>query len=145
MNIGVDDLTVIAISLVCVGGLFLLFRATRLGLAMRAVVEDPDLLALTRTDPVPVRRYAWIIGSSLAALSGVLILPYLGLEPIALTFLVVQAFGGAAIGFFSSIALTYAGGVLIGVVSATSNHYVITYSYQAFRPVCPSSFSSSSC
>jgi len=128
VNIGVDDITVLVISLVCVGALFVLFRTTRLGLAMRAVVEDPDLLALQRTDPIPVRRYSWIIGACLAALSGVLILPYIGLAPIVLTFLVVEAFGGAAIGFFSSIGLTFAGGLAIGILSAISNHYALSYS-----------------
>ena len=54
-----------------------------------------------------------------------LILPLIGLEPIALTFLVVQAFGAAALGVFSSIPLTFLGGLVIGVISSVSTKYVL--------------------
>ena len=92
---------------------------------MRAVVDDPDLLDIQGTSPSRVRRISWIIGSTFAALSGVLIVPLIGLEPIALTFLVVQAFGAAAIGFFASIPLAYLGGIVIGIVADVSKKYVL--------------------
>jgi len=62
-----------------------LFRFTRTGLAMRAVVDDPDLLAAQATNPQGVRRVSWAIGCTLAALSGVLVLPFIGLNAISLT------------------------------------------------------------
>jgi len=92
-------------------------RFSRLGVQMRAVVGNPDLLALAGTDPAPVRSAAWIIGSAFAALSGVLIAPFLGLDAGLLTLLVVQAFGAVAIGRFRSLPLTYAGGVALGVAA----------------------------
>ena len=92
-------------------------RFSRLGVQMRAVVGNPDLLALAGTDPAPVRSAAWIIGSGFAALSGVLIAPFLGLDAGLLTLLVVQAFGAVAIGRFRSLPLTYAGGVALGVAA----------------------------
>ena len=125
VNIGYDQLTVTIVSLLAVAGLYALFRGTRLGIAMRAVVDDPDLLDIQGTSPSRVRRISWIIGSTFAALSGVLIVPLIGLESIALTFLVVQAFGAAAIGFFASIPLTYLGGIVIGVASDISKKYVL--------------------
>ena len=82
---------------------------------MRGVVDDPALLGLTGTSPVVVRRWAWIIGSMLACLSGVLIAPSTSLQIDPLIFLVVTAFGAAAIGGFSSLPLTYVGGLVIGV------------------------------
>ena len=42
-----------------------------------------------------------------------------------LTFLVVQAFGAAAVGAFASIPLTFAGGVLIGIAADLSKHFLI--------------------
>ena len=94
---------------------------------MRAVVDDPDLVAMQATSPVRVRRISWIIGCTFAALSGVLVLPFVGLNAITLTFLVVQAFGAAAIGAFSSIPLTFAGGVLIGIAADLSKHVLIEH------------------
>ena len=99
------------------GGLLAFLRFSRLGVQMRAVVGNPDLLSLAGTDPAPVRTAAWIIGSAFAALSGVLIAPFLGLDAGLLTLLVVQAFGAVAIGRFRSLALTYAGGVALGVAA----------------------------
>jgi branched-subunit amino acid ABC-type transport system permease component len=98
-------------------GVLAFLRFSRLGVQMRAVVGNPDLLALAGTDPAPVRTAAWIIGSGFAALSGVLIAPFLGLEAGLLTLLVVQAFGAVAIGRFRSLPLTYLGGVALGVAA----------------------------
>lgn len=99
-------------------GLFLMLRLTRLGASMRAVVDAPDLLDLTGTSPVRVRTMAWVIGSAFAALTGILIAPSLGLDATLLTLLVVQAFGAAALGRFTSLPLTFFGGVLVGVAAA---------------------------
>jgi ABC-type branched-subunit amino acid transport system ATPase component/branched-subunit amino acid ABC-type transport system permease component len=119
-NVTYSQLTILIISLVCVAGLFIFFRTTRMGLAMRAVVDSPDLLDLSGTSPTVVRRTAWIIGAMFASLSGVLMVPIFGLNSIILTLLVVQAMAGAAVGYFSSIPLTYAGSMLIGVFAALS-------------------------
>jgi branched-subunit amino acid ABC-type transport system permease component len=104
--------------------LYVLLRRSRTGLAMRAVVSDPTLLGLAATSPVRVRRLAWSIGCSFAALTGTLIAPSLGLDATLLTLLVVQAFGAASIGLFDNLPLTYAGGLLVGVVAALATKYV---------------------
>ena len=98
--------------------LFAGLRLTRLGASMRAVVDAPELLDLSGTSPARVRTVAWIIGCGFAALTGILIAPSLGLDATLLTLLVVQAFGAAALGRFSSLPLTYLGGILVGVVAA---------------------------
>jgi ABC-type branched-subunit amino acid transport system permease subunit len=100
------------------GGLLVFQRRSRLGVQMRAVVADEALLDLAGTDPAALRRAAWVIGCAFAALSGVLIAPFLGLDAGLLTLLVVQAFGAVAIGRFTSLPLTYAGGIALGVGAA---------------------------
>ena len=92
VNIRYSQLTVTIVAVVAVALLYALFRFTRLGTSMRAVVDDPDLLDLQGTSPTKIRRISWIFGSTLAALSGVLIVPFIGLEPITLTFLVAYLF-----------------------------------------------------
>jgi len=125
VNVSHAQVWVMLVGLVGAVALYALFRFTRTGLAMRAVVDDPELLAMQATSPSAVRRTAWIIGSTFAALSGVLVLPYVGLNAIVLTFLVVQAFGAAAIGAFSSIPLTFLGGIVIGVLAALSQKIAV--------------------
>ncbi|HEX4661876.1 MAG TPA: branched-chain amino acid ABC transporter permease/ATP-binding protein [Streptosporangiaceae bacterium] len=134
VNISYAQLTVTLVGLAAVAGLYALFRWSRSGIAMRAVVDDPDLLAMQATSPIRVRRGAWIIGSTFAALSGVLVLPFIGLNAIALTYLVVQAFGAAAIGAFSSIPLTFFGAIVLEIVANISQKYVINVSWLAGLP-----------
>jgi ABC-type branched-subunit amino acid transport system ATPase component/branched-subunit amino acid ABC-type transport system permease component len=129
-----DQVIIAGVAVVSVALFYALFRWTRIGVAMRAVVDDPDLLAMQATDPAKVRGLAWIIGSTFAALSGVLIAPLTGLDSVLLTYLVVQAFGAAAMGAFSNIPLTFLGGIVIGVGSAISTKYVVDVSWLAGLP-----------
>ena len=124
--IGEDQMIITGIALAATVALFLFFRQTRLGLAMRGVVDNPELLDLGGTSPAAVRRWAWIIGSSFAVLAGVLLAPTLNLDATVLTLLVVQAFGAAAIGRFSSLPLTYVGGLAVGIIASVATKYVVT-------------------
>ena len=123
VDVTYSQLITVGIGLVSVTGLFLFFRFTRVGLAMRAVVDNPTLLALAATSPIRTRAASWILGSTFAALSGVLIAPSLGLDAVLLTLLVVQAFGAAAIGRFSNLSLTYVGGLVVGVAAALATKF----------------------
>ena len=73
---------------------------------------------LAGTSPVAVRRFAWLVGSCFAALSGMLLAPTLALDARLLTLLVFFAFGAAAVGAFSSLPLTYLGGLGLGLGAA---------------------------
>ena len=126
VHIQYSQVIIVALSLALVGGLFVYLRNSRTGVAMRAVVDDPELVAAGGTNPTTVRAKSWIIGCIFACLSGVLLVPSIGLAPTQLTLLVIQAFGAAAIGYFSNLPLAYAGGLAIGVVSAIATKYVGT-------------------
>jgi branched-subunit amino acid ABC-type transport system permease component len=118
------QLIVAVTGLVLAVALYAFFRYSRLGSSMRAVVDSPSLVSLTGTSPVQVRLVAWIVGCGLALLSGILIAPTLGLDASLLTLLIVQAFGAVAIGRFSSLPMTYAGGVIVGVLAALATKVV---------------------
>jgi ABC-type branched-subunit amino acid transport system ATPase component/branched-subunit amino acid ABC-type transport system permease component len=109
--------------LIAVIALTLFLRSARLGTAMRAVVDDPDLLDISGTSPVRVRRVAWLIGSCTVSASGVLLAPLLPLDITTFTLLVVTAFGAAAVGTFTNLPLTYVGGLAIGIGEALLQKY----------------------
>jgi ABC-type uncharacterized transport system permease subunit len=129
-----EQIIVTVISLGAAVALYVFFRTARLGKAMRAVVDDPDLLGLAGTSPERVRRWAWVIGCVFAAASGVLLAPSVPLDPNVLTLLIVQAFGAAAIGRFTSLPLTLAGGLAIGIVSSILTEYINSTSLLAGLP-----------
>jgi branched-subunit amino acid ABC-type transport system permease component len=116
-------ITVVIVAAVA-AGLYSFLRRSRLGVAMRGQLDDPALLALAGTSPRRVRRAAWVIGTTLAGLTGVLIAPSLGLDAVLLTLLVVQAFGAAAVGAFESLPVTYAGGLVVGIAAAVATKLV---------------------
>jgi len=129
-----EEMIIIGISLIITVGLYLYFRFTRTGVAMRAVVDNSDLLDMTGTSARVVRRAAWFIGCTFAALAGVLLAPITALNPTVLTLLVVQAFGAAAIGYFSNLPLTYVGGLVVGIVTSLATKYVGSNAYLAGLP-----------
>ena len=117
-NVQVSQLVTFLFAVAVTVLLTIFLRYSRRGLAMRAVVDNPELLDMAGTSPVQTRRLAWIIGTMLAASAGVLFAPLLSLDPIQLTLLVVAAYGAAAIGAFQSLPLTLAGGLGIGVLAS---------------------------
>jgi branched-subunit amino acid ABC-type transport system permease component len=134
LNITVFQLIVVGLALTAAIGLSALFRFTRIGTAMQAVVDDPTLLDVLGTNPAHVRRFAWALGSCFAAMSGLLLATFLGLDANDLTLLVVFSFGAAAVGAFSNLPLTYAGGLLIGIGQTLSTSYLAPHKVFAQLP-----------
>jgi branched-chain amino acid transport system permease protein len=103
-------------SLLVVGiGLRLLFTRSRLGIAMRAVVDNPDLLAMAGGRPERVQQLAWVISCSLAALAGMLLAPIQHLNILDLTLLVVDGYAAAIIGRLRSLPLAIGGALTIAI------------------------------
>src|SRR5437763_1296436 len=118
-------------------GLYLFLRRTTIGAVMRGVVDDRSLVSLAGFGPDAVQRLSWMLGCGLASLSGILIAPSLGLDSSLLTLLVVQAFGACAIGLFSSLPLTYAGGLVVGVAASLTAKFGTTRVLQGLGPSVP--------
>ena len=123
--VSVDQIILVVFAFVAAAALYVFFRTSRLGIAMRGVVDDPDLVGLSGTSAPRVRTWSWMIGFAFAAVSGILLAPLVDLDAFLLTLLVVQAFGAAAIGLFSSLPFTYLGGLLIGVMAYIGRKYAL--------------------
>lgn len=126
VSVSWENLITVLFGITAAAALYLLFRASRLGISMRAVVDDPVLLDMTGTSPAAVRRTSWVIGGVFAAVSGVLFASAQGqLDVDVLSLLVVQAFGAAALGRFTSLPMTFIGGVGIGVLQKLVSKAVV--------------------
>jgi len=87
--------------------------------AMRGVVDDPQLLSMSGTAPARVRRASWMIGSAFAGVSGILFAQNQSqLDINVLSLLVVQAFGAATIARFTNLPMAFVGGLIVGVLQA---------------------------
>jgi len=115
-----------------------LFR-TRIGVALRAVVDAPDLASYFGAAPGRVRLLGWAMGSSLAALAGVLLAPLVTLDILTLTLLVINGYAAAMVGKLKSLPLTFAGAMLLGLAD---NYAVwkLPTNLQYLKPVLPTIF-----
>lgn len=137
VNVSWSQVISVGIASASAVALYWFLRQSRLGVAMRGVVDNPNLVALSGEDPQRVRQMAWMIGTGFAALSGMLLAPTLGLDANLLAFLVVQAFGAAALGLFKSLPLTYVGGIGVGVVASVATKYLTHAPWYGIPPVVP--------
>ena len=135
LTLSASQLLVVGTAIVVAIGLKLLFSRTRLGLAMRGVVDDPDLLAMNGLEPVRVQQLAWALGSSLAALAGVLLAPLVQLNILTLTLLVVNGYAAAMVGRLKSLPLTAAGALGLGLAISYSIGYGPALGLAEFRGV----------
>jgi branched-chain amino acid transport system permease protein len=121
-----DQLITVGIGLLCAVGLRVLLYRTRIGLDMRAVVDDRALVLLNGGRPDRASMFSWALGSMLASLAGILIAPYLQLAVIPLTLLVVNAYAAAVIGRLRSLAMTVVGAIIIGLLQSYAVGYLPT-------------------
>ena len=115
VNVLGSQLIEVAIAVVATAALYVFFKRSRMGVSMQAVVDSPTLLSLEATNPVAVRRYAWAIGSCFISISGMLLAPTLGIDVNLFLLIYIAAFGAAAVGAFSSLPITFAAAMGIGV------------------------------
>ena len=117
------ELTILVVGLAVAVGLRLLLFSTRIGVAMRAVVDNPGLAAQNGIIPERVSMLAWVLGTALAGISGILLAPDLTLSHIGLTLLVINGYAAAILGQLRSLPLTYGGALILGILQS----YVVGY------------------
>ena len=126
VNITYHQITIVVVAAMVAVGLKIFFSRFRSGIAMRAVVDDPELLSLAGASPRNMARLGWIVGFFLAALAGILISPDLsvsGLDVNLLTLLVVNGYAAAILGRMRNLPWTFAGGIILGLVE----NYAVGY------------------
>jgi branched-chain amino acid transport system permease protein len=116
--------TTVLVAIAVAVGLRLLMFKTRAGVTMRAVVDHRSLATLTGARPGLTSALSWALGSSLAALAGILLAPVLQLNVQALTLLVVNAYAAAMVGRLRSLPLTFAGALVLGLVESYAVGYL---------------------
>jgi branched-chain amino acid transport system permease protein len=118
-----QDVITIGIAIVIAIGLRLfLFRST-IGIAMRGVVDNRELIGLFGGRPKSYSTLSWAIGASLASIAGILVAPTLQLDPLILTLLVIDAYAAAMVGRLRSLPKTFVGAIIVGLLSSFAVGY----------------------
>jgi branched-chain amino acid transport system permease protein len=124
INVQYHFLITIAVAAAVAGALYVLLNRTRIGTAMRAAVDNPELMRLFGASSERISMLSWACGSTLAALGGVMLVAYTGLDYYILTFLVIASFAAAMLGRLRSLPLTFLGSIALGLGTAYVQSYV---------------------
>jgi len=106
---------IIASSFVLLGLLFLFMKKTKIGKAMRAVSDNKDVAEIVGISSERIYNWAFIIGSAIAGIGGILISLEQNLTPTMGTGLMIKGFTGAIIGGIGSVPGAILGSFLLGL------------------------------
>jgi branched-chain amino acid transport system permease protein len=119
------QIAIVGICLVMMAGLALLVYRTRLGTAMRATAQNPQVAGLMGIDINRVIAFTFLIGAALAAVAGVMVGTYYGVAQYTMgSILGLKAFAAAVLGGIGNIPGAMVGGLLLGVVEALGAGYI---------------------
>jgi ABC-type branched-subunit amino acid transport system ATPase component/ABC-type branched-subunit amino acid transport system permease subunit len=119
-----DYVIILAIALILSAGLWWIYRHTRFGLATAAVAENEEAVGALGWSGSLIARGNWALAGTLAALSGVLLAPVIGVSlPEMTDALLLPGLAAALFGGLSSFPVATAGALLIGIAQSELTLY----------------------
>jgi branched-chain amino acid transport system permease protein len=118
------DLAVLAVTLLIVGGLFVIIERTKLGVAFRAVSTHPFACEVCGLNLRSVHLFSWLAAAILGLVAALLIVPTTFLSSTTVPSFMLQAFTAAVVGGFSSLPGAVVGGILVGIATNLFSFYV---------------------
>ncbi len=124
-NFTAIQVIIVLVSATTMAGLLMLVYRTRLGMAMRATAQSPAVASLMGVNVNRVIAAAFMIGSALGALAGVMVGAYYEVAHYQMGFMLgLKAFTAAVLGGIGNLAGAMAGGILLGIIEALGAGYI---------------------
>lgn len=118
----IDLLTLVA-ALVIMISLFLFFRFTKFGVAMKATQQNPTAARLMGIRTNRVKMVTWGISATVGSVAGLLIAPVI-MEPYMMWDPMLKGFAGAVVGGMTSLPGAVFGAYIVGIVEHLFGGYV---------------------
>jgi len=122
--ISTHEAGMIGVTAVILGLLYVFFRGSRLGLAMRAAAANPDSARLVGIRVGWMIALGWGMSSAIGAIAGMLIAPVVYLEPNMMLGVLLYGFTGAVLGGLSSPGGAVVGGFAVGVIENLAGTFI---------------------
>lgn len=123
-SFGMHGLGVIGVTFIMLGLIFVFFRFTSLGLAMRAATENPVSSRLVGIRVGWMRALGWGLAALLGAVGGMMVAPIVFLEPNMMGGILIYAFAAATLGGLTSPGGAVLGGFMVGVIENLASTYI---------------------
>jgi len=121
---GQHDLGAIGVTLILLALVYLFFRFTSLGLAMRAAAHNPVSARLVGIRVGWMLALGWGMAALIGAVAGMMVAPVIFLEPNMMGGILIYAFASATLGGFTSPGGAVVGGFLVGVIENLAGTYI---------------------
>jgi branched-chain amino acid transport system permease protein len=119
------QMLIVVLAALLMAGLVFIVQRTRLGMAMRATAQNPQVAGLMGIDINVVISAAFVIGAALAAVAGLMVMTYYGIAHYYMGFLLgLKAFTAAVLGGIGNLAGAMLGGILLGIIEALGAGYI---------------------
>lgn len=122
--VGAHDIGEILVTLVVLLLLFVFFRYTPIGLAMRAAAHNPVSSRLSGIRVSRMLMLGWGLAAAFGAVAGMMVAPIVTLEPNMMGGIQIYAFAAATLGGFTSPGGAVLGGIIVGVAENLVGTYV---------------------
>ena len=121
---GAHDVGAIAVTLVVLFCIWVFFRFTTLGLAMRAAAQNPVSSRLVGIRVGWMLALGWGLAAIFGAVAGMMVAPVITLDPNMMGGIQIYAFAAATLGGFTSPVGAVLGGFIVGIVENLVGTYV---------------------
>ena len=122
--ISTHQVGMIAVTLIMLGLLYVFFRGSRLGLAMRAAAANPESARLVGVRVGWMIALGWGMSAAIGAVAGMLIAPVVFLEPNMMLGVLLYGFAGAVLGGLSSPGGAVFGGFAVGIIENLAGTFI---------------------
>lgn len=123
--IGPHELGSTAVTLVVLVSVYLFFRHTRLGLAMRAAAFNPTSSRLVGVRVGWMLALGWGLAAAIGSVAGCMVAPIVFLDPNMMSGILLYAFAGALLGGIDSPLGAVLGGFMVGVIENLGGAYIV--------------------
>jgi branched-chain amino acid transport system permease protein len=123
--VSAHELGAICVTLVVLLLVYLFFRFTPLGLAMRAAAQNPDSSRLVGIRVGWMLALGWGLAAAIGATAGMMVAPIVFLDPNMMTGILLYAFAAALMGGIDSPGGAVLGGFIVGVLENIVGAYLI--------------------
>jgi branched-chain amino acid transport system permease protein len=114
-----------AVTLIVLVSVYLFFRHTRLGLAMRAAAFNPVSSRLVGVRVGWMLALGWGLAAAIGAVAGCMVAPIVFLDPNMMSGILLYAFAGALLGGIDNPLGAVLGGFMVGVIENLGGAYLV--------------------
>jgi branched-chain amino acid transport system permease protein len=133
----------ITLTITSVIALHLMLTRTKVGIAMRATAEDPELASVLGININQIQLFSWFMTGGLACLAGAMIPMWFQSTPTSGAMIITSIMAGSLLGGFNSMYGSVIGGAIIGIseiMLTVWGQAIIGVWVGEYRPIIPMIF-----